>query len=144
MHLYVYMCAFDPPSPGLSHDESTKRKGLHLQNRQQPDSPGTLAQLCEKTRRVWKIETARRGERDRWTEQGKQRKIAGEENISNKTAETKKVCDKDRKKEADEDCVGCWVGQKEKKKGEKVTYLEMKGTELGIVKETQRCWKSES
>lgn len=35
---------------------------------------------------------ARRGERDRWTEreQGKQRKIAGEENISNKTAEMKK------------------------------------------------------
>lgn len=25
------------------------------------------------------------------------------------------------------------------KKGEKVTYLEMKGTELGIVQKTQRC-----
>ncbi|CAM4731808.1 unnamed protein product [Leuciscus chuanchicus] len=46
--LRVYMCAFDPPSPGLSHDESTKRRGLHLQNRQQPGSPGTLVQLREK------------------------------------------------------------------------------------------------
>ncbi len=56
-----------------------------------------------------------------------------------------KVCDKDQQKEADEDCVGFYGGQKEReKKGEKVTYLEMKATELRIVQKTQRCWRSES
>lgn len=92
LHLYVYMCAFDPPSPGLSHDESTKRRGLHPKTVNSPALPGLW---CNFVKRHDEFEKQRRHVEEKGTVGQKENKtnrekIAREENISNKTAEMEK------------------------------------------------------